>query len=59
MLRLKTFAAVLLGHRILLHKTDRLPVKQRKRGMPAARPHSFVLARFKVESCNRDIIEIR
>ena len=36
-----------------------LPVKRRKMNMPAARPHSFVLVRFKFESCNRDIIEIR
>ena len=47
MLRLKIFAAILLGHRILLRKTDRLPVKQRKRGMPAARPHSFLLCVLK------------
>ena len=46
---LESFRRGLLGHRILLRKTDYLPVKRRKRDMLAARSHSFMLARFKLE----------
>ena len=46
---LESFRRGHLRTRILLYKTDRLPVKRRKRDMLAARPHSFVLARFKLE----------
>ena len=49
MLRMKVFAVALLGRRILLRKTDCLLARRRKRNMPAARSHSFVLARFKLE----------
>ena len=49
MLRLKAFAAVFLRRRILLRKTDCLPVKRRKMNMSASQPHSFMLVRFKSE----------